>query len=219
MGYNVFVSYKYHDNTVKSLGNGRETVRDYVDELERILGKSSSYRYRGEKDGNDLSELNEDTITNILADMIYYTSVTIVLISPNMAEPGKTEREQWIPWEVSYSLKESRRESGKSHTNAIIAVVLPDRSGNYDYMIESHGCHRTTKTDKLFPILANNMFNKKGIESIRCSCGCAINPSGSSYIPIVTWDSFKNNVSYYLEEAIRNRENKEQFQICKTLSG
>lgn len=219
MGYNVFVSYKYHDNTVKSLGNGRETVRDYVDELERILGKSSSYRYRGEKDGNDLSELNEDTITNILADMIYYTSVTIVLISPNMVEPGKTEREQWIPWEVSYSLKESRRESGKSHTNAIIAVVLPDRSGNYDYMIESHGCHRTIMTDKLFPILANNMFNKKGIESIRCSCGCTINPSGSSYIPIVTWDSFKNNVSYYLEEAIRNRENKEQFQICKTLSG
>ena len=62
---NVFVPYKYHDGDVKQLGNYATTVRDYVDYLERMFDKSEKVYYRGEEDGNDLSELTEDTIRQI----------------------------------------------------------------------------------------------------------------------------------------------------------
>lgn len=80
---NVFVPYKYHDGDVKQLGNYATTVRDYVDYLERMFDRSEKVYYRGEEDGNDLSELTEDTIRQILSDKIFYTTVTVVLMSPN----------------------------------------------------------------------------------------------------------------------------------------
>ncbi|MDY7061047.1 MAG: TIR domain-containing protein [Methanomethylophilus alvi] len=92
---NVFVSYKYHDSDVKQLGNYATTVRDYVDYLERMFDRSEKVYYRGEEDGNDLSELTEDTIRQILSDKIFYTTVTVVLMSPNMYDRSLPENEQW----------------------------------------------------------------------------------------------------------------------------
>ena len=68
---------------------------------------------------------------------MFYTSVTIVLISPEMFENVK-EIEQWIPWEISYSLKNKTRSNGISNMNAILAVVLPDRYGSYNYAMYSN---------------------------------------------------------------------------------
>ena len=127
---NVFVSYKYHDSDVKPLVGSTTTVRDYVNYLEKIFDASEKVYYRGEEDDNDLSDFTEDTIRQYLSNKIFYTTVTIVLLSPNMYDRSLPENEQWIPWEISYSLKETRRESGKSHMNAVLVVVLPDRNGN-----------------------------------------------------------------------------------------
>ena len=46
-----------------------------------------------------------------------------------MRETWKKDRDQWIPWEVSYSLKETSRknkngDSVTSHSNAMLAVVI-----------------------------------------------------------------------------------------------
>lgn len=43
------------------------------------------------------------------------------------------EIEQWIPWEISYSLKNKTRSDGSSNVNAILAVVLPDIPGAYRF--------------------------------------------------------------------------------------
>ena len=145
MGKKIFVSYKYADTQVENLTLEKNSiVRDYVDEFEKKIDSSDNI-YKGESDGEDLSNLSDDTIWEKLKDRIYDSSVTIVFISPGMRETLKKDRDQWIPWEVSYSLKETSRknkngDSVTSHSNAMIAVVLPDEDGSYSYYLESKKC-------------------------------------------------------------------------------
>ena len=165
MGKKIFVSYKYADNDVKNLANKpwyeSTTVRDYVDLLEQYF-ESTDDIYKGESDDEDLSQFSEETIWEKLKDRIYDSSVTIIMISPNMKESYKTEKSQWIPWEVSFSLKETTRNDRTSHTNAILAIVLPDSNGSYEYYLTKSSCGSITHhTDKLFSIIRNNKFNIK----------------------------------------------------------
>lgn len=138
-------------------------------------------------------------------------------MSPNMYDRSLPENRQWIPWEISYSLKENHRESGLSHMNAVLAVVLPDRNGKYDYAIQQQDCHRTIRTDRFFPIIRKNMFNIKEPEKGNCICGCSVYRGNSSYIPIVTWEDFVKDYSGCIKEALDNRNNWESFNICKQL--
>lgn len=138
-GYKIFVSYKYRDNNVAPLQDSYleyihpTTVRDYVNVLESYFDKYTNNIYKGESDDCDLSDLDEYTIWNLLKDRIFDSSITILLISPNMRERYRTERSQWIPWKISFSLKETTRNDRTSHSNAILAVVLPDRNHDYSY--------------------------------------------------------------------------------------
>lgn len=50
----------------------------------------------------------------------------------------KNDKKQWIPWEVSYSLKETSRKdkngtSVTSKTSTMFAVILPDENDDYSY--------------------------------------------------------------------------------------
>ena len=103
MGRKIFVSYKY------------PKVRDYVSWLEKKFNDRSDHIYKGEHDNEDLSLRSEDYIWSSLKDKIYDSSITIVLISPNMKEPNKWERSQWIPWEITYSIRETTKCSFSSN--------------------------------------------------------------------------------------------------------
>ena len=134
MGKKIFVSYKFADDRVENLSSDQNsTVRDYIDMFEEQVDSSDDI-YKGESNDEDLSNLSDDTIWEKLKERIYDSSVTIVFISPGMKENNKLDRDQWIPWEVSYSLKETSRKNKKggsvtSHSNAMLAVVLPDENG------------------------------------------------------------------------------------------
>ena len=221
MGRKVFVSYKYWDTEVQHLSNmgWRETtkVRDYVDILEAKIGHDNIYC--GEKDGEDLDGYSEDYIWNKLRDKIFPTTVTVVLISPGMKEENRRDKSQWIPWEIRYSLREHTR-SYTSHTNGIVAVVLPDKNGSYDYMIEMKSCGschcRVLKTEKLFWILQKNIFNKIDKEKKNCSLGDDVYTGECGYIKLVKWSDFIVNdtmMNFYIEEAADKIARKAEFDL------
>ncbi len=228
MGHKIFVSYKYSDNNVYQISQNTyqyDTVRTYVDKLEDYIDNSDNI-YKGESDNEDLSQLSEDTIWEKLKDRIYDSTLTIVMISPNMKE-NKRDIEQWIPWEISYSLKEVARKNinGKmvtSSSNAILGIVLPDRLGSYSYYITDNNCCvnscRTLHTDKLFNILKDNMFNIKEPNCNNCIlCNRKIFYGECSYIISVTWHDFIKNPEEYINRAYKIQNSILQYNIVKEL--
>lgn len=225
MGKKIFISYKYADDKVNNLESGKNsTVRDYIDEFEKIVDSSDNI-FKGESDGEDLSDLSDDTIWGTLKDRIYDSSVTIVFISPGMRESGKNDRDQWIPWEVSYSLKETSRknkngESVTSHSNAMLAVVLPDGDNSYTYYLESKSCCNggctTHHTDKLFTIIKKNKFNRTENASKRtCDNDSTIWTGTCSYIEAVKWSNFVTNYQKYINSAVDRQDHIDEYDICK----
>lgn len=225
MARKIFVSYKHKDSGVRQLNNvhGITTARDYVDLLEQYF--EGDHIYKGEKEGEDLGNFKDETIESHLRDRIFDSSVTIVLISKNMKEIGVSEDEQWIPWETSYSLKEKTREERTSTTNAMLAVVLPDESGSYQYFIERTPCSYCKtinwKTNTLFDILGKNMFNRRQPKRTRCvnrMCGRVFHTGDDhSYIYPVKWDDFIAKINFYIQHATRINENIDDYNIVKTI--
>lgn len=219
MGKKVFVSYKYADTDVEALPGSSiwvpTKVRNYVDMLENYFD-SSDHIYKGESDNEDLSHLSDDQIWEKLKDRIYDSSITIVMISPGM-KTYLPEREQWIPWEISYSLKEMTRSDRTSHSNAVLAVVLPDRNGSYDYYLTKSFCGSTTHhTERLFKIIRENKFNIKSPDLRQCpQCGGTHYYGEYSYIEAVKWNDFINSPNYYLNLAVKRQENISLYNIVK----
>ena len=226
MGHKIFVSYKYADSDVKNLTWWENsTVRDYVTEFQNKLSAEDDIN-KGEEEDEDLSGLSDDAIWEKLKTRIYDSSVTVVFISPNMRESGKADRDQWIPCEISYSLKEISRKTktGKSVTsrsNAMVAVVLPDSNGSYSYYLESRTCCSsycaTHHTDKLFTILAKNKFNLEDPSTRECTNneGKIWTSPNPSYIGAVKWDAFIADYKKYIDAAIERQDIIDDYTIRK----
>lgn len=225
MGRKVFISYKYGDSFVEHLPeHGLDTTaRHYVDLIQEKIGKENINK--GEKDGEDMAQLSDSTIQSKLGDKIYDSSITIVLISPHMKNEGEQEKDQWIPWEISYSLREQSRNGRKSKTNGVLAVVLPDLWGKYDYFMEEHTCPYcasiTYKTNTLFDILRENMFNRKEKVYSTCNNHSEWNKPETgyfSYIHCVKWNAFINDPERYFKIIDSIVDNSINYVISKKLT-
>ena len=188
MGRKVFVSYKFKDNDVKKMPNVTQPTWpcDYVDYIkDNVLARDDIYK--GENSDEDISSWSDDAIWNHLKNKIYDSTIAIVLISPNMKEPGKWQRSQWISWEISFSVRETTRNNRTSHRNAILAVILPDKNGSYDYYDKNN----------LFPILKSNIEN--------------------GYVYVVTWDDFLKYPQIDMDIAFDHKNDTPAYKIVKTL--
>lgn len=225
----IFVSYKYadakvyQDNTLRAkntMWGAYESItpRHYLNALSSILSDIAIQKW--EKDGEDLSQFKDETIASKLRDLIYDSSMTIVLVSPGM-KTNEPEDEQWIPWEISYSLKEIARKDRTSKTNAILAVILPDRTNSYSYCVEEKSCYDLLKFNEpfCFKIISKNFFNLKNLKKKFCkSCNSFHYPADSSYIVYATWDDFKKDPQKYVKAAFEHKQNVDQYNICKAVT-
>ena len=222
MGHKIFASYKYADDQVANLsGQSNSTVRDYVDELENYFD-SSSHIYKGESSGEDLSQLSEETIWSKLRDRIFDSTMTIVFISPGMKVSGTKEKDQWIPWEVSFSLRTSKRknQNGDTYTsnpNAMLAIVLPDANDSYNYFFDKCNCCDSGCTiynnHNIFAIMRQNMFNRKSADKRICEIGSTIWQGDHSYICCARWNDFIQNAESYIDESYERQKNIENYDI------
>ena len=221
----IFTSYKFEDTSVHPLpGIYSTTVRDYVDLLQRHLDKHEHID-KGEDANEDLSHLSEERIAQLLYNRIYDSTITIVLISKNMKE-NKREKDQWIPREISYSLSEHSRGGRTSHTNAALAVVIPDENDSYEYFVQPTGCQYcngiTWKTSSLFEILKKNMFNRKSTNKTTCQgdvCGSDLHTGNDhSYIHPVKWNDFIRHLDMYLNHAVQINESIDDYDIKKEIA-
>lgn len=224
MGRKIFVTYKYADDHVLKIDDKKTTARTYVDELEKELA-DKEHIYKGEKDDADLSDFKDSTIQTKLSDKIFDSSLTIIMVSKGMVKYDIQESEQWMPWEISYSIKLKTRGTETSKPNALLAVVLPDEVDSYEYYIVDNSCThckcRTLNTNKLFKIMKANMFNIKQPEYTDCeyhSSDAKVYSGDSSYIPSVKWKDFISNSDYYIDKALAIRDKIDLYDISKEVS-
>lgn len=226
MGKKIFVSYKYKDVRVAKLQdsfyeevngqmifNQRLTrVRDYVDLLQDKIGRDNINL--GERDGESLEDFSDEKIETLLKQRIRQCSVTIVMISKGMND-GKSEREQWIPWEISYSLRVVTTAGNNKQMNAVLGVVLPDETGNYNWYYTSNpNCNSITHhTSQLFKILQDNMFNILEKEFRECNGTQIHTKDEPSLIKTVNWDNFmnSNDYNYYIGKAIEIKDDVDSY--------
>lgn len=192
MAHKTFISYKYSE---------ARTLRDKIIEA---MGEDASY-YMGEtSDSPDLTDTSTENIKRNLRDMMYNTSVTIVIISPNMIQS------KWIEWEIEYCLKRIARKNRVSQTNGVVGVIMK-YNGGYDWLEKSISHvdgHTTTQHDssKMYPIINRNRFNQTP-KKYACEHCQSVSALYGSYISLITEDDFLSNPSKYIDNAYEKSEN------------
>ncbi len=203
MARKIFISYKYSE---------AQLLRN---EILEALGDDATY-YQGETaDSPDLTDTTTENIKKALTDMMYNTSVTIVIISPNI------KQSDWIDWEIEYCLKEITRNGRTSQTNGIIGVVQ-EVNGSYDWLVtkmtKDDGCTiRTVSNKPLLDIIKNNRFNRPE-HGHSCADCKTYNQLDGSYISIVDEDVFLRDPQKYIENAYDKSESSEEFELVKQRS-
>ena len=221
----IFVSYKYKDYDVLGLPeytptedtNYLYTPRHYVDKIIEVVG--AEHIYKGEKSDDDASHLSDTTIHSKLKDKLFDSSITIVLLSPNMIDAYEPQEEQWIPNEISYSLRVQQRGEKTSWTNGLILVALPDSNGSYDHAVIDRPCGvRSWQTQNFFNIIKNNMFNRKDKNHSLCDTCYGYHHHGwdHSYAHPVKWEDFIANHNTYIDRAVALKDAINDFEVVKT---
>lgn len=200
MAHETFISYKYSDAV------------DVRDRIYKNMGEYAKF-YRGENGFSpNKSDDSDDAIWNYLKDMIWGTSVTIVVLSPEMLQSS------WISDEISYSLKKISRDGTQSQRNGVVAVIKKV-NGSYDwfkYSVQHPDGHISNcyREEKVFDIIKENRRNQDPPVYVCEHCKTIDSLSGS-YISYIEEDEFINNMDKYIENAYQKSLNDCSGYIIK----
>jgi len=202
MAHKTFISYKFSE------------AQDLRDKIIEALGDDATY-YNGEtSDSPDLTDTSTENIKKNLADMMFDTSVLIVIISPNIKES------KWIDWEIEYCLKEITRKDRTSHTNGVVGVIK-NHNGGYAWFktttTQPDGCSSSNyDEDKVYTIINKNRFNQAP-KVYSCNTCKTVDALTGSYISYIEQETFLSNPIKYIDNAFDKSENDAQgYEITKT---
>lgn len=202
MAHKTFISYKYSE------------ARNLRDSIIGALGDDAIY-YQGETSSSpDLSDTSTENIKKNLTDMMYDTSVTILIISPNMKDSN------WIDWEIEYSLKNITRKGRTSHTNGVVGVIMK-YNGGYSWLkttsTKGDGCTSSSYDEsKVYPIINNNRFNQNP-KKYSCNACKTVDALTGSYIAYVEEETFLSDPQKYIDNAYDKSENDAAgYDLTKT---
>lgn len=201
LAHKTFISYKYSE---------AQKLRDKIIDA---LGDDAIY-YKGEtSDSPDLTDTSTENIKKNLKDMMYDTSVTIVIISPNM------KKSKWIDWEIEYCLKSITRKNRVSNTNGVVGVIMK-YNGGYSWLKTTSenddGCSSSSYDEsKMYDIINNNRFNQEP-KVYSCEICKTVNSLTGSYIALVEEETFLANPTKYIDNAYEKSENDANgYVLCK----
>lgn len=200
MGHEVFVSYKYSDGKVTK------------DHIMNAIGRSG-HIYNGEK-GFCKLEVADSTLKKYLSDMIYGTTVTVVVISPEVIYSN------WVEWEIRYSLENHTRNGRTNSRNGIVCVIQSRDEYKYDsfygsrivknsnWAFDLYGNSKKINSFYLPNIIKNNMKGTFGTlgRYIGFLDDNESNVDINDYCIVVSESTFIKNPNKYIEEAY-NRSN------------
>ena len=202
MAHKTFISYKYSEAR-----NLRNSIID-------ALGDDAIY-YQGETSiSPDLSDTSTENIKRNLTDMMYDTSVTIVIIKK------KKKNSNWIDWEIEYSLKNITRKGRTSHTNGVVGVIMKF-NGGYSWLkttsTNGDGCTSSSYDEsKVYSIINNNRFNQNP-KKYSCDICKTVNALTGSYIAYVEEETFLSDPQKYIDNAYDKSENDAAgYDLTKT---
>ena len=202
MSHKTFISYKYSE---------AQRLRDKIIEA---LGDDATY-YRGEtSESPDLTDTTTENIKEKLKNKMYNTSVTIVIISPNMKES------KWIDWEIEYCLKDIKRKNRTSHTNGVVGVIMK-QNGSYNWFktlnTGKDGCHFVTYASFLVhEIIQKNRFNQNPMKYCCDECK-TVNELTGCYISYIEEEIFLSDPIKYIDNAYDKSENDASgYDLVKT---
>lgn len=208
MARKVFVSYKYSDAV---------STRD---KIIKKLSNNGTY-YKGEK-GYVKLEYADSTMKNYLSGLIYDSTVTVVIISPEVT------LSDWVKWELEYSMKRQTRNGRTSNRNGIVCVIQnrvdysSRKFGSYSYNENSQwaytrvGYNKTLNKNYFPDIIKRNMQttfsynNYYGFTTSRTFSDS--NVDTKDYCIVVSESTFLNNPDKYIEEAYK-RANDESYTV------
>ena len=198
MAKTTFISYKFSE------------AQDIRDAIIDALGDDAQF-YQGEtSDSPDLSDMKAEAIKEVLKDMIHGTSVTIVVISPNMLQSN------WVDWEVKYSLRETARADRTSRRNGVVGVIQKVNNG-YDWLTSTNYCTHNNSNNtqhnnsKIHPVIHKNRFNQKPLDYTCVNC-LTVDRLLGSYISLIPQDDFLINPSSYIDNAWEKSQNLSNYE-------
>ena len=192
MAHKTFISYKHSESI------------DLRDRIIKAMGEDAIY-YKGENGFSpNKSDDSDDAIWNYLKDMIWPTTVTIVILSPHMKESS------WIESEISYSLKKISRDGITSQRNGVVAVIKKENNSyewfKYSYKAPDGHSLMLYYEEKVFDIISKNRRNQD--PPVYCCKQCrSIDPLTGSYISYVEEDEFLQNIDKYINNAFDKAQN------------
>ncbi|EOO66319.1 MULTISPECIES: TIR domain-containing protein [Bacillus] len=206
MASNVFVSFRFSDG----LYYKNKLVEKFA-ELDYTINKS---------EGEDRSNMSEDTIQKYLYEKLEDCSLTVVVLTPNAINyntkqvfdietwSNKNVYDDWLYDELRYSLEDRIG----NRTKGVIALYTPEAKS---YVISAETDEVTTIND-FENLVRKNMLNvKKAYKS--CPTEGRWNSAKDNYISLVAFNDFMVNPKYYIDSALEKRNRTYQFDLVKRM--